>query len=355
MEKNKIVVGITQGDINGIGYELILKSLADSRVYDNFTPVIYGSSKIAAYYRKLFDLSININVVNSASEAIPKRINILNCIDEEIRVELGKSSQEAGIAAYKALEIAVDDLKNGTINALVTAPVNKQNIQQSVSDFSGHANYLEKAFEYKENSSLLMFVNDFSRIAVVTGNIPFKDILPKLTKELILEKIQLLNETLKNDFTVIKPRIAVLGLNPDILQNKDSEEKNIIIPAIKSAEEQGIVCTGPYFADDFFASGDFSKFDAVLAMYYDQAAIISKTLSMENGIKITAGLSFIHSSPVNGVSYDHAGKNTVSEDSFRKALYASIDIYHNRKSNEALQKSMLIVEKEISEDNRKSE
>jgi 4-hydroxythreonine-4-phosphate dehydrogenase len=346
MDKNKLLVGITHGDINGVGYEVILKSLTDNRVYENFTPVIYGSSKVAAYFRKILDLqSINVNIINSATEAAPKRINIVNCIDEELKVELGKPTHEAGKSAFTALKSAVEDLKKDIIQILVTAPVNEQNIQSE--DFTGHAAYFEKEFSPQAHASLAMFVNDITRIALVTGNIPLKEVSVALTEDLILEKITMLNETLKNDFMIIHPRIAVLGLNPHILQNETSEEHHIIIPAVKKAMEQGIVCAGPYIAGDFFASGHFSNFDAVLAMYYEQGAIAFKTLSMENGVKFTAGLSFVHTSPVHGVAYELAGKNLISEESFRNALYTSIDIYNNRKSNQKLYENILVSDSKI--------
>ncbi|MDR0371705.1 MAG: 4-hydroxythreonine-4-phosphate dehydrogenase PdxA [Prevotellaceae bacterium] len=346
MDKNKPLIGITHGDINGVGYEVILKSLIDNRVYEHFTPVIYGSSKVAAYFRKVLNLqAVNINIINSATEAAPKRINIVNCITEELKVEMGKSTRDAGKSAFMSLKSAVVDLKKGLIRMLVTAPINRHNIPSGT--FMGHAAYFQKEFPYQEHPPLTMFVNNHTRIALVTGDIPLKEVAARLTKEMVIKKITLLNETLKNDFTIIRPRIAVLCLNPHILPDKTNEESAIIQPAIRYAVEQGIVCAGPYIANELFAAEHFRDFDAILAMYYEQGAIAFKALSMENGAKFTAGLPFVHTSPVHGVAYELAGKRQISEESFRNALYTSIDIYNNRKQNEQLHENVLIPDRKV--------
>jgi 4-hydroxythreonine-4-phosphate dehydrogenase len=346
METEKIIIGITHGDINGIGYEVILKTLADSRMLETFVPVIYGSSKVAAYHRKNLDIQgLNLNVVNTIEEINTKRVNIVNCVDDEIKVELGTSTEEAGKAALIALERATEDLKKGALQALVTAPINKKNIQSATFKFPGHTEYLEKKFG-SETPALMMLVNDVMRVAVVTGHIPVNSIAAELTEKLIVDKLIVLNKSLKKDFSIGRPRIAVLGLNPHAGDEGviGNEEKTVIIPAMKKADELGIICSGPYPADGFFGSGNFSKFDAVLAMYHDQGLIAFKTVSMDTGVNYTAGLPVIRTSPDHGTAYDIAGKNTASEESFRQALYMAYDVYQNRAWNDEISANPLKTE-----------
>lgn len=349
MERERIVIGITQGDINGIGYEVILKTLAESRVLDAFVPVIYGSPKVAAFHRKQLDIQgINLNIINTIDELNPKRINIINCTDDEIKVELGRSTEEAGKAAFAALERATEDLKKGALDAIVTAPINKNNIQSKDFHFPGHTEYLEEKFG-TGTSALMLLINDVMRVAVVTGHIPVNEVSKSLTSELIVEKLLVLNNSLKQDFTIVCPRIAVLGLNPHAGDEGviGDEEQKIIIPAIKEAEKQGVVCVGPYPADGFFGSGQFSKFDGILAMYHDQGLIPFKTVSMDSGVNFTAGLSVIRTSPAHGTAYDLAGKNVASEDSFRQAIYLACDIYQNRMINKEIAANPLKVEQRV--------
>jgi 4-hydroxythreonine-4-phosphate dehydrogenase len=332
METDKIIIGITHGDINGIGYEVILKTLSDNRMLETFIPVIYGSPKVAAYHRKNLDIQgLNLNIVNSIEEINVKRVNIINCVDDDIKVELGASTEEAGKAAFAALERATEDLKKGALHALVTAPINKKNIQSTKFHFPGHTEYLEQKFG-TGSPALMMLINDVMRVAIVTGHIPVKDIVTELTEKLIVEKLTVLNTSLKKDFAIIRPRIAVLGLNPHAGDDGviGNEEKDVIIPAIKQAEKLGIICVGPYPADGLFGSGNFSKFDAVLAMYHDQGLIPFKTVSMDSGVNFTAGLPVIRTSPDHGTAYDIAGHNLASEESFRQAMYTAYDIYQNR-------------------------
>jgi len=346
MERDRIVIGITQGDINGIGYEVILKTLAEQRVVEDFVPVIYGSTKAAAFHRKQLDIQgINLNIINSVDELNPKRINIINCTDDDIKVELGHSTEEAGKASLAALELATGDLQRGALDAIVTAPINKNNIQSNAFHFPGHTEYLEAKFG-EGTPSLMLLVNDVMRVAVVTGHTPVKDVPSKLTKELILEKLTVLNNTLKQDFMIIRPRIAVLGLNPHAGDEGviGTEEQEIIIPALKEADKKGIVCVGPYPADGFFGAGQFSKFDGVLAMYHDQGLIPFKTISMDSGVNFTAGLPVIRTSPDHGTAYDIAGKNLASEESFRQAVFLACDIYHNRKQNKEISANPLKIE-----------
>ena len=349
MEAEKIIIGITHGDINGIGYEVMLKTLADNRMLETFVPVIYGSSKVAAYHRKNLDIQgLNLNVVNSIEEINLKRVNIVNCVDDEIKVELGTSTEDAGKAALIALERATEDLQNGALQALVTAPINKKNIQSGTFKFPGHTEYLEQKFG-STTPALMMLVNDVMRVAVVTGHIPVNSIATELTEKLIVDKLTVLNASLKKDFNIDRPRIAVLGLNPHAGDEGviGNEEKTVIIPAMKKAEAQGIVCAGPYPADGFFGAGNFSRFDAVLAMYHDQGLIAFKTVSMDTGVNYTAGLPVIRTSPDHGTAYDIAGKNLASEESFRQALYLAYDVYQNRKWNEEISTNPLKTEQRI--------
>jgi len=346
MEAEKIIIGITHGDINGIGYEVILKTISDPRMLETFIPVIYGSAKVAAFYRKQLDIQgLSFNTVNTIEEINTKRINIVNCVDDEIKVELGISTIEAGRASLLALELASEDLKRGALHAIVTAPINKKNIQSASFHFPGHTEYLEQKFG-TGTPALMMLANDVMRVAVVTGHIPVKDVSTEITEKLILEKLIVLNNSLKKDFSINKPRIAILGLNPHAGDAGviGMEEQTVIVPAMKQAEKLGILCMGPYPADGFFGSGNFNKFDAILAMYHDQGLIPFKTISMENGVNFTAGLSVIRTSPAHGTAYELAGKNQASEDSFRQALYMAYDIYKNRALNTALSANSLKTE-----------
>ena len=346
METAKLIIGITHGDINGIGYEIILKTMAEPRMLETFIPVIYGSSKVAAYHRKNLELQgLNLNVVNSIEEINHKRVNIVNCVDDEIKVEIGTSTEEAGKAAFIALERATEDLKKGALHALVTAPINKHNIQSANFKFPGHTEYLEQKFG-GETPALMMLVNDVMRVAVVTGHIPVSDVSKQLTEKAILDKLIVLNNSLKNDFSIGRPRIAVLGLNPHSGDEGviGDEEQRVIIPAMKQAEAKGIICVGPYPADGFFGSGTFSKFDGVLAMYHDQGLIPFKTVSMDTGVNFTAGLSIIRTSPDHGTAYDIAGQNLASEESFRQALYLAYDVYQNRIWNKEISANPLKTE-----------
>jgi 4-hydroxythreonine-4-phosphate dehydrogenase len=346
METEKIIIGITHGDVNGIGYEVILKTMSDNRMLETFIPVIYGSPKVAAYHRKNLDIQgLNLNIVNSIDEINGKRVNIINCVDDEIKVEIGTSTEEAGKAAHAALERATEDLKKGALHALVTAPINKKNIQSATFNFPGHTEYLEKKFG-TGTPALMMLINDVMRVAVVTGHIPVNKISTELTQKLIVDKLVVLNASLKNDFSIDRPRIAVLGLNPHAGDDGiiGNEEQTIIIPAMKQADSLGIICVGPFPSDGFFGSGNFNKFDAVLAMYHDQGLIAFKTVSMDTGVNFTAGLSVIRTSPDHGTAYDIAGKNIASEESFRQALYLAYDIYQNRAWNKEISSNPLKTE-----------
>ncbi len=334
MEEQLIKVGITHGDVNGIGYEVILKAFADSRLAEMCTPVIYGSSKVAAYHRKTLELpQVNMNIIAQAEEAGVNRVNIINCTSDELKVELGKSTPAAGEAALQSLQAAVADLKRGVIDVLLTAPINKNNIQNEQFSFPGHTEYLENEFGTEESKSLMILMNDEIRVALVTGHIPLSQVAGTLTKESIMEKLVIFNHSLKQDFSIIRPRIAVLSLNPHAGDGGllGSEEETVLLPAMQEAEQHGVMSFGPYAADGFFGARMYDKFDGVLAMYHDQGLIPFKTIAMEDGVNYTAGLSIVRTSPAHGTAYDIAGQNIASEESFRQALYKALDIYRNRK------------------------
>ena len=339
-----IKVGITQGDINGIGYEVILKTLADARFVELCTPVVYGSAKVAAYHRKALEMEpVNFNIVTHASQVVDGQNNLINCIDEEVKVEIGHVTEQVGVAAYAALERAVADLSEGFIDVLVTAPINKHTMQSVEFNFPGHTEYLQARLGNEDDKALMIMLNDALRVALVTGHMPIAQVPAALTQELILEKLQIFEHSLRHDFGVRKPRIAVLSLNPHAGENGmlGDEENNIIIPAINEAKKNGSLCFGPYAADGFFGTEHFRKFDGVLAMYHDQGLSPFKALAMENGVNYTAGLSFVRTSPDHGTAYDIAGKGIASEESFRQAIYTALDIYRNRISDDEAHASPL--------------
>ncbi|MCI7287764.1 4-hydroxythreonine-4-phosphate dehydrogenase PdxA [Parabacteroides sp. AGMB00274] len=334
MEDKMIRVGITHGDINGIGYEVILKTFSDQRMTELCVPIIYGSSKVAAYHRKALDLpAVNINVVSRAEEAGLNRVNIINCVEDDIKVELTQSTPVAGRAAYKALEAAVADLKSGAIDVLVTAPINKHNIQNAQFHFPGHTEYLEQTLGDGQKA-LMILMTDTLRVALVTGHIPVSQVPSQITVENIVTKLQVFNQSLKQDFTIIKPRIAVLALNPHAGDNGviGNEEAEIIKPAMEEAERLGVMSFGLFPADGFFGSKMYEDFDGVLAMYHDQGLAPFKALAMEEGVNYTAGLPFVRTSPAHGTAYNIAGQNLASESSFRQAVYTALDVYRSRQS-----------------------
>lgn len=333
MEERLIRVGITHGDINGIGYEVILKTFSDARVAELCTPIIYGSSKIVAYHRKAMDLpAVNMSTISQAEEAGVNRVNIINCVPDDTKVELAQSTAIAGEAAFQSLEAAVTDLKRGVVDVLVTAPINKHNIQNDRFRFPGHTEYLEECFGDEGQKALMILLKDDLRVALVTGHIPLSEVPRKVTAEAIVSKLCVFNQSLKQDFGIVKPRIAVLSLNPHAGDNGllGKEEETVIRPALAEAEKKGVMSFGPYAADGFFGSRMYDKFDGVLAMYHDQGLAPFKTLAMDDGVNYTAGLSVVRTSPDHGTAYDIAGKNLASEASFRQALYTALDIYRNR-------------------------
>lgn len=348
MDKHKsaderIRVGITHGDINGIGYEVILKALEDNRMLELFTPVIYGHSRVASFHKKNLNAAEpNLNLVKDASQAHPKRCNIINCTENDLQLDLGKSTPIAGEAAFLALEMAVNDLKNDLIDVLVTAPINKQNIQSARFDFPGHTEYLSERFGGEE--PLMLMVWNQLRVGTVTGHIPLEKVAEKINTDLIVKKLHILNRSLIQDFGILKPKIAVLGLNPHAGDGGllGSEENSVIIPAMKRARKDAdILSFGPFPADGFFGSGSWKKYDAVLAMYHDQGLAPFKSLAFDAGVNFTAGLSCVRSSPAHGTAYDLAGKNQASEEAFRQAIYLAIDVVRNRRQQAGLEANKL--------------
>ncbi|MBP6064901.1 4-hydroxythreonine-4-phosphate dehydrogenase PdxA [Bacteroides sp.] len=331
MENNKIKIGITQGDINGVGYEVILKTFSEPGMLELCTPIIYGSPKVAAYHRKSLDLPTNFSIVNSASEASDDRLSVVNCTDDEVKVEFAKADPEAGKAALGALEKAIEEYKAGLIDVIVTAPINKHTIQSEGFAFPGHTEYIEEKLGNGAKSLMILMKDDF-RVALVTGHIPVSAIASTITKELIKEKITLFNRSLKFDFGIGAPRIAVLALNPHAGDEGllGHEEQTIITPAIDEMVAQGVLCYGPYPADGFMGSGNYMHFDGVLAMYHDQGLAPFKALAMEQGVNYTAGLPVVRTSPAHGTAYDIVGKGVACEDSFRQAVYVAIDVFRNR-------------------------
>ena len=329
---NKIRVGITHGDINGIGYEVILKVLEDNRILELCTPVIYGSAKIAAYYRKGLEMpQIPLNIIESAADARDEANNIINVVDEETKVEPGVSSPAAGKAAFTALERAMTDLKAGNIDVLVTAPINKNNIQSDEFHFPGHTEYLASCAGNGAEPLMILF-NERLRVALVTTHTPIAEVASAISTESLLAKLRIFSESLSKDFGLNYPRIAVLGLNPHAGDGGviGHEEENIIKPALQQARQEGINCFGPYAADGLFGSEQYRKFDGVLAMYHDQGLAPFKALAMAGGVNFTAGLPFVRTSPDHGTGYDIAGKNEADPESMRQAIYAAIDIWRNR-------------------------
>ena len=332
MEENrKIRVAITHGDTNGIGYEVILKTFADPEMFELCTPIIYGSPKVAAYHKKLLGLNTQFSIIDNAAEAKEGRLNMLATFDEEVKVEFGESSVIAGEAALKALDRAMTDFRSEYYDVLVTAPINKKNIQSDLFRFHGHTEYIEDCVG-EGNKALMILTNGSLRVALVTTHLAIKDVAGAITKEAIIEKATILHKSLKRDFRISNPRIAVLALNPHAGDAGviGDEEQTIIIPAIEELAEQGIQAFGPYPADGFFGSGQYDKFDAVLAMYHDQGLAPFKTLAVEDGVNYTAGLPIVRTSPDHGTAYDISGKCVADENSFRQAVYMAIDIFRNR-------------------------
>jgi 4-hydroxythreonine-4-phosphate dehydrogenase len=327
----KIRLGISVGDINGIGLEVIMKTFSDSRILDLCTPIVYASSKYAIAYQRAMDMkNFSFNFVRPSAKVVSNKANLINCWTEEVPLSLGQETQEAGKYALKSLNAAVKALKNNEVDALVTAPINKHNIQSDEFKFPGHTEFL--ANEFEGGDPLMFMVAGSLRIGVVTGHIPIADVASTISEAKISNKINQIYHSLKQDFNIRNPKIAVLGLNPHSGDKGviGKEDEELIRPSVQKAFESGKLVYGPYAADGFFASDTFTQFDAVLAMYHDQGLIPFKTLSFNRGVNYTAGLSIVRTSPDHGTAYDLAGKNQAQESSFREAVYAACMLYKNR-------------------------
>jgi 4-hydroxythreonine-4-phosphate dehydrogenase len=332
MSENKIIVGISQGDINGIGLEVIMKTLTDPSITEIMTPVLFSSQKTVSYYRKVLGLEeFSFHPTRDLTQLNTKKVNVFVCYEEEVNIEMGKVTPDGGRYAFASLEKATRALKEGQIDVLVTAPINKHNIRSDAFQFIGHTEYLGSVLG---GEPLMLLCNDNGlRVAVATGHIPVKDVASKLSTAMLTDKLKALAQSLIQDFGVRKPKIAVLGLNPHAGENGaiGMEEKEIIIPVIENANNTGLLVFGPYPADGFFGNETFKQFDGILAMYHDQGLIPFKTLAFNDGVNFTAGLSHVRTSPDHGTAYEIAGKNIANEQSFRSALYMAADIHRNRK------------------------
>ena len=323
-------IGITTGDINGVGYELILRTFETEGMTTLVTPVIYGSPKTATYHRKNLGCQTSFQVIESAEQAKHGVVSMVNCFDEEEqKIELGKATDEGGAAALVSLNRALEDLQSGKIEALVTAPLNNSTIKLANNEpFRGQTRYIEQAVG-EGKKALKIFVSNNLRIALATDKMPVAEIASSITKELIAERLVILHNALKRDFFIDNPRIAVLALNP---RGEGKEEQEIIQPVIDELFKRGVRCMGPYVAEDFFGTGNHEHFDATLAMYYDQGVSAFKALALDEGVNFTAGLPYLRTAPAMGVCYDQAGKDTVDELPFRQAIYMAIDAVRSRKN-----------------------
>ena len=337
---NKIIVGISLGDLNGIGVEVILKTFEDNRMLDFCTPVIFGSSKIISFHKKALNNSIQINEITSIDEINHAKLNLLNIWNEDVEVEIGKASKVSGEYAAKSLEHSVEQLKKNKIDVLLTAPINKETIQSETFCFPGHTEFLEEKLDGK---SLMILMTNELKIGLITGHIPIAKVAETISPELIKEKVEIMHQSLRQDFGINRPKIAVLGLNPHCGDKGviGKEEDLIIKPTIDQIKENGKLVYGPYSADGFFGSKTYEKFDGILAMYHDQGLAPFKALSFGNGVNYTAGLSEIRTSPDHGTGFDIAGKNIADPSSFKAALFSAIDVFKSRKEYKELTKNPL--------------
>lgn len=323
-------IGITLGDINGIGPEVVIKSLADNRILNMITPVVYGSSKILSFYKKLLNLEeFSYNQMRNRGQYTPKQVNIVNTWDESLEAHPGKASRESGRAALQALQQAATDLKDGLLDALVTAPIDKSTIHSEAFPFKGHTEFLAGFFGTREH--LMLLTGDALRVGLVTEHVPISQVASLITRERVEGKLKVLESSLKKDFRINKPRIAILGLNPHAGDNGliGEEDEKILKPLIRDLKNQGKIVYGPMPADGFFAK-DYQKYDGILAMYHDQGLAPFKTIAFDSGVNFTAGLPVVRTSPDHGTAYAIAGKNQADERSMRQAIYSAKDIFNNR-------------------------
>lgn len=330
MEQDKKVrVAITQGDTNGVGYEVIFKAFEDPAMLELCTPIIYGSPKAAAYHAKALGIEMQFNIIKNASDAQDNRLNLLAVIEDEVKIDLGEPTPESSEAAQRAIDRAIDDYKEGAYDVLVTAPVSKNTIK----GFNGHTNYIERRLN-DGRQGLTILSNEDLRVALVTNNVAIKDVPEAITKQKIVEKAAIFHQALRRDLRISSPRIAVLALNPRCGEDGmlGDEEQEIIKPAVDELVAQGIQAFGPYAADDFFGTYSYYRFDGVLAMYHDQGQTPFKALATESGVRFTAGLSIVRTAPAHGPIFNQAGRNATDGASLRNAIYMAIDVLRNRQN-----------------------
>ena len=327
---SKVKVGISIGDLNGIGLETIIKTFKDKRMLDFCTPIVFGSSKVAAKHKKVIEIKdFNFNIINKIKDAKPNKANLLNIWDDDVEIKFGEATTVSGQKSFESIKKTAEALKEGKIDVLVTAPINKASIQEKASSFIGHTEFLQGNFE---GESLMLMVSELMRIAFVTGHVPLTEVKKHITDINIVKKTKLLNNSLIQDFGIRKPKIAILGLNPHAGEGGllGVEENEIITPTVKKLKEEGIMAFGPYPSDSFFTNNNLKNFDGILSMYHDQGLTAFKTLSFNEGINFTAGLNIVRTSPVHGTAYDVAGKGNANERSFRQAVFLACEIYKKR-------------------------
>jgi len=329
--KMKIKLGISIGDSNGIGIEIILKTFKDNRILEFCTPIIFGSNDIFSQHKKVLQIhNFNFNIIRDISKLKHNKVNLLEVLKSNNKVHFGEANDSSGYNAINSIDAAIDACKKNKIDALVTAPINKSSIQKNKSDFIGHTEYLKNSFN---GDSLMIMISEVMKIACLTGHTSLSNVKNYISKENIIKNLLIFNNSLKNDFGKIKPKIAVLALNPHAGENGmlGSEETEIIIPAINDLKERGLLVFGPYSADSFFTNKNLSSFDGILAMYHDQGLIPFKTLDFDSGVNFTAGLDVIRTSPVHGTAFEIAGKGLANENSFRQSVFLACEIYKQRK------------------------
>ncbi|MDO5979031.1 4-hydroxythreonine-4-phosphate dehydrogenase PdxA [Flavivirga spongiicola] len=335
VQTENIIVGISIGDLNGIGGEIVLKTFEDARILDFCTPVIFASAKTMNFFKTHFKSSINFHNINNIGQLAIGKVNVFNCWNDPVKIEFGKADVKIGEYAIKSLEAATKALKNNDVHVLVTAPINKHNIQSEDFKFPGHTDYLA---EQLEGESLMFMVTDSLRVGLLTDHVPVKDIVEHISEDLIVKKINTVYDSLKRDFKISKPKIAVLGINPHTGDNGviGHEDDDVLRPTLKKIKEEGKLVYGPYAADSFFGSSNYKNFDAIIATYHDQGLIPFKTLSFGQGVNFTAGLNKVRTSPDHGTAYEIAGKGTADSSSFKEAIFSAIQIYKNRFDYEEL-------------------
>ncbi|GHC44077.1 4-hydroxythreonine-4-phosphate dehydrogenase PdxA [Ulvibacter litoralis] len=339
-KRDKIIVGISIGDLNGIGSEIVLKTFQDVRMLEFCTPVIFASVKLLSYFKKEYNLDVNLHGIDRLSDVVHKKINVLNVWKEPVSINFGKEDTEIGAYAIKSLTAAVSALKTSEIDVLVTAPINKSNIQSETFNFPGHTDYLAQELE---GDSLMLMISETMRVGLLTDHVAVKDISKTITRELIDKKINTINQSLIQDFGIEKPKIAVLGINPHNGDNGviGNEDDTVLKPALDNIRNNGKVVFGPYAADSFFGSGNYKNFDAIIASYHDQGLVPFKTLAFGSGVNYTAGLNKVRTSPDHGTAYDIAGKNIANYDSFKEAVYSAIKIFETREEYLEISKNPL--------------